>query len=142
MAPEAYVAAEPAEVPVDDLVGPSSTADGQGDPATERMLADVLADIVQADQVSVDSNFFDDLGADSLVMARFCARARKNADLPSVSMKDIYGHPTIRSLASALAVAPAPAQSSASRPSKRLRPSRRLRRRRACCSTSLAECCS
>jgi non-ribosomal peptide synthetase-like protein len=113
MAPEAYVAAESAEVPVDDLVGPVSTAAGQGDPATERMLADVLADIVQADQVSVDSNFFDDLGADSLVMARFCARARKNADLPSVSMKDIYGHPTIRSLSAALAVAPAPAQSSA-----------------------------
>ena len=37
-----------------------------------------------------DSHFFDDLGADSLVMAKFCARVRKRADLPSISMKDIY----------------------------------------------------
>ena len=36
-------------------------------------------------------------------MARFCARVRKRADLPSVSMPDIYKHPTIRSLAAALA---------------------------------------
>jgi non-ribosomal peptide synthetase-like protein len=52
--------------------------------------------------VSVDSNFFDDLGADSMVMARFCARVRKRPDLPAVSIKDIYQHPTIRSLATAL----------------------------------------
>ncbi|MGE5763735.1 MAG: Pls/PosA family non-ribosomal peptide synthetase, partial [Mycobacterium leprae] len=46
---------------------------------------------------------FDDLGADSMLMARFCARVRKRADLPSVSMPDVYKHPTIRSLAAALA---------------------------------------
>ena len=63
----------------------------------------MLADVVHVEQVSVDSHFFDDLGADSLVMAQFCARVRKRADLPSVSMKDIYQHPTIRSLAAALA---------------------------------------
>jgi non-ribosomal peptide synthetase-like protein len=68
----------------------------------ERILADVLADVVRAERVSVDSNFFDDLGADSMVMAQFCARVRKRPDLPSVSMKDIYQHPTIRSLATAL----------------------------------------
>ena len=32
---------------------------------------------MQVERVSVDSNFFDDLGADSMVMARFCARVRK-----------------------------------------------------------------
>jgi non-ribosomal peptide synthetase-like protein len=69
----------------------------------ERLLADVLADVVRAERVSVDSNFFDDLGADSMVMAQFCARVRKRPDLPSVSIKDIYQHPTIRSLATALA---------------------------------------
>ena len=52
--------------------------------------------------MSVDSNFFDDLGADSMVMARFCARVRKLPDLPAVSIKDIYQHPTIKSLATAL----------------------------------------
>ncbi len=66
---------------------------------TEKILAEVLADVVDVEQVSVDSHFFDDLGANSLVMAHFCARVRKRADLPSVSMKDIYRHPTIKSLA-------------------------------------------
>ena len=31
------------------------------------------------ERVSVDSNFFDDLGADSMVMARFCARVEEAA---------------------------------------------------------------
>jgi non-ribosomal peptide synthetase-like protein len=38
-----------------------------------------------------------------MVMARFCARVRKLPDLPAVSIKDIYQHPTIKSLATALA---------------------------------------
>lgn len=72
----------------------------------ETALAELLADIVGAEWVSVDSHFFDDLGADSMVMARFCARARKRADLPPLSMKEVYRHPTIRSLARALHAAP------------------------------------
>ncbi|MFF3379279.1 Pls/PosA family non-ribosomal peptide synthetase [Streptomyces sp. NPDC002680] len=76
---------------------------------TERILAEVLAGVVKTDQVPLDSHFFDDLGANSLVMAHFCARVRKRDDLPSVSMKDVYGHPTIRSLAAALDGAPAEA---------------------------------
>ena len=80
---------------------------------TERILAEELADVVRVERVSVDSHFFDDLGANSLVMAHFCARVRKRADLPSVSMKDVYRHPTIRSLATALAgAAPTPVESS------------------------------
>src|SRR6266566_7218793 len=80
----------------------------------ERIFADVLAGVLHVDRVSVDSHFFDDLGADSLVMAHFCARVRKRGDLPSVSMKDIYRHPTIRSLAEAVAdLAPASAKPAA-----------------------------
>ena len=78
--------------------------------STESALAEVLAEVVRVEQVSVDSNFFDDLGADSMVMAQFCARVRKRPDLPSVSIKDIYQYRTIRSLATALAPA-APAAS-------------------------------
>ena len=87
------------------------------EPATivEGILAGMLADVMKAEQVPVDSHFFDELGADSLVMAKFCARVRKRENLPSVSMKDIYAHPTIRSLAAAFAdaspVVPAPAPS-------------------------------
>ncbi|MGR6973523.1 Pls/PosA family non-ribosomal peptide synthetase [Streptomyces cynarae] len=68
----------------------------------EQRFAAVLAEITGTEHVSVDSHFFNDLGADSMTMARFCARVRKQADLPSVSMPDIYKHPTIRSLAAAL----------------------------------------
>jgi non-ribosomal peptide synthetase-like protein len=80
----------------------------------ERFLAEVLADVVHVERVSVDSNFFDDLGADSMVMAQFCARVRKRQDLPAVSIKDIYQHPTIKSLATALTdAAPVPVESTA-----------------------------
>src|SRR5437763_15742668 len=78
---------------------------------TEPIFAEVLADVLHLDRVSVDSHFFDELGADSLVMAKFCARVRKRGDLPSVSMQDVYRHPTVRSLAAALAdAAPKPVQ--------------------------------
>jgi non-ribosomal peptide synthetase-like protein len=78
----------------------------------ESALVEVLSGLVQVNDVTVESHFFDDLGADSMVMAQFCARVRKRADLPSVSMKDIYRHPTIKSLAAALEPAPtSPAES-------------------------------
>jgi len=87
--------------------------ENESKPATngvESMFAEVLADVLRVDRVSVDSHFFDELGADSLVMAHFCARVRKRGNLPSVSMKDVYAHPTIRDLAAAaLDLAPATA---------------------------------
>src|SRR5207249_1404550 len=98
-------------------VAESTLIEDRGSAATtgaESIFAEVLADVLRVDRVSVDSHFFDELGADSLVMAHFCARVRKQGDLPSVSMKDIYRHPTIRSLAAALADAvPTPAKSAA-----------------------------
>src|SRR6266853_6333741 len=82
-------------------------------PSAESIFAEVLAGVLRVDRVPVDSHFFDELGADSLVMAHFCARVRKRGDLPPVSMKDVYAHPTIRSLAAALAdVAPSSAKPS------------------------------
>ncbi|MFJ4970619.1 Pls/PosA family non-ribosomal peptide synthetase [Streptomyces sp. NPDC088755] len=72
------------------------------------ILAAVLADVLQVAEVRHDRDFFADLGADSLVMARFCARLRKRGDMPPVSMKDIYRHPTIGALAASF-TAPAPA---------------------------------
>ncbi|MES4889431.1 Pls/PosA family non-ribosomal peptide synthetase [Streptomyces sp. NPDC096012] len=86
---------------------PAVTMNGIGptETETERKLADALAGIVAAECVPVESHFFDDLGANSLVMAQFCARVRKIPELPSPSMRDIYRHPTIRSLATALSQA-------------------------------------
>ncbi|WP_448619633.1 Pls/PosA family non-ribosomal peptide synthetase [Geodermatophilus sp. URMC 65] len=71
--------------------------------------AAVLADVLQVDSVEPDAHVFEDLGADSMVMARFCARVRKDPGLPTVSIKDVYAHPTLRALAGALAPAPAAA---------------------------------
>jgi non-ribosomal peptide synthetase-like protein len=94
---------------------------------TERIFAEVLADVVRVERVSVNSHFFDDLGANSLVMAQFCARVRKRADLPSVSMKDVYQHPTIRSLATALTeIAPTPVESSVPAPTEEATPASTL----------------
>jgi non-ribosomal peptide synthetase-like protein len=77
--------------------------------AVEAALTEVLAGVVRSGDVSVDDHFFDDLGADSMVMTQFCARVRKRDDLPSVSIKDVYAHPTIGSLAAALEERVAPA---------------------------------
>src|SRR5207245_7879406 len=89
---------------------------------TESTFAEVLAGVLRVDRVPVDSHFFEELGADSLVMAHFCARVRKRGDLPSISMQDVYRHPTIRSLAAAQAdpglpaVNPVPAATEAATP--------------------------
>src|SRR5207249_9069094 len=96
--------AEAASTLIDDRCTAAATG-------VESIFAQVLAEVLHVDRVSVDGHFFDELGADSLVMAHFCARVRKRGGLPSLSMKDVYAHPTIRSLAAALAdVAPASAK--------------------------------
>ena len=70
---------------------------------TEDILAEVLTGVLGNGAVNVDSHFFDELGADSLVMAQFCARVRKRGDLPSISIREVYANPTIRRLAAAIA---------------------------------------
>lgn len=65
----------------------------------ERFLARALAEVLKVERVSVADNFFTDLGAHSLLMARFCAKLRQNPATASVSMRDIYLHPTIAALA-------------------------------------------
>ncbi|HET9873725.1 MAG TPA: Pls/PosA family non-ribosomal peptide synthetase [Propionibacteriaceae bacterium] len=100
---------ESLEVLSTPFTGSTGTSDLPGGDleGIEPALAEVLAGILHVKRASVDSNFFDDLGADSLVMAQFCARVRKRADLPAVSMKQVYQHPTIRQLAASL-TEPAP----------------------------------
>ncbi|WP_203742343.1 Pls/PosA family non-ribosomal peptide synthetase [Catellatospora bangladeshensis] len=98
------------------------------EPATpvEQGYAEVLAEIVRVDRVGVESHFFEEVGADSLLMARFCARVRQRPDLPSVSMRDVYVYPTVRALAAA--VAPVAASSAEAPPRSapvRARPARR-----------------
>jgi non-ribosomal peptide synthetase-like protein len=105
----------PVSAPSPDAVGAAGVRTAIGaSRAMDVRLAEVLAAVLRVERVSVESHFFDDLGADSLVMAQFCARVRKQDDLPAVSMKDIYWYPTIKTLAAAFAVTePSPAQTQA-----------------------------
>ncbi|MYW21215.1 peptide synthetase, partial [Streptomyces sp. SID2955] len=86
------------EVPISGSEEPAVSLNDTG-PArveTENKLAAALAELVGTEHVPAESHFFTDLGANSLVMAQFCARLRKIPDLPSPSIRDIYRHPTIR----------------------------------------------
>lgn len=70
---------------------------------TEVMLVEQLAQVLGVPEVSVESDFFNDLGANSLLIARFNARLREQVrDLPPVSMRAVYANPTVRQLAASL----------------------------------------
>ncbi len=69
---------------------------------TERVLVEALADILKTDRVSVTADVFDEVGATSLLIARFTTRLRETADLPPVSIKDVYCTRTLRGLAGTL----------------------------------------
>jgi hypothetical protein len=56
--------------------------------AAEIAVAELLAEVLGVRRVPVDSHFFDDLGADSMVITRFCARLRRQPDLPNVQARD------------------------------------------------------
>jgi non-ribosomal peptide synthetase-like protein len=102
--------------------------------ATEAALAAAAADLLGVERVSVDEHLFDELGANSLQMARFCARVRTDLARHDVAMKDVYLHPTVGALAAKLdadADAPtegpvAPTWASAGRSTARARPWERI----------------
>ncbi|MEJ8278854.1 Pls/PosA family non-ribosomal peptide synthetase [Pseudonocardia spirodelae] len=70
----------------------------------ERGLVEELAAALGAEpgEISVEADFFDELGATSLLLAGFAAAVRRRDDLPAVAARDVYRHPTVRSLAAAL----------------------------------------
>ena len=69
---------------------------------TERLLARALEDTLRLAEVSVDGNFFNEYGAHSLLMARFCARVRQLSPETRVAMRDVYANPSVRRLARAI----------------------------------------
>ncbi|MFP3460913.1 Pls/PosA family non-ribosomal peptide synthetase [Arthrobacter globiformis] len=71
----------------------------------EVALAGQLGTVLGLDRVSADAHFFSDLGANSLLMAHFCARVRNNTDLTAPAMQDVYQNPTVRQLAGVLTAA-------------------------------------
>jgi len=78
------------------------------EPGTEALLAGLLAETLGVQRVSADSDFFFDLGANSLLMARFNAAARQQPEMATLSIRDVYRHPTVRLLAAAMDARAAP----------------------------------
>ena len=102
-----------------------SGAAGGAPPATptEALLAKAFAETVGLAEVSVDGDFFNEYGAHSLLLARFCAKIRSLSPGASVAMRDVYANPTVRRLARALdaaepAAKPAVDATPAHRPSR------------------------
>ena len=84
-----------ARLRLDDKVVPPETE-------TERDLCRALQGVLGLEAVSIDADIFTEYGAHSLLMARFCARARQLDPSLQVAMRDVYANPTIRRLARAL----------------------------------------
>ncbi len=70
---------------------------------TETVLAETLCEVMKLDHVSVEDDFFYDLGGHSLLMARYCSEVRKRVATADVSMRDIYLNPSVAKLALHLA---------------------------------------
>ncbi|MFR9801699.1 non-ribosomal peptide synthetase [Pseudonocardia sp. RS010] len=113
-------ASPPAPAPAPSPPAPAGVRSTAGLAAA---LAGVLADVLTIEHVPVDRNVFDDLGADSMVVTRFCARLRRRDDLPSISIRDVYANPTIAGMAAAAdgSTTTAPASSSAPSPASATR---------------------
>jgi non-ribosomal peptide synthetase-like protein len=73
----------------------------------EAALVRALVAVMKVEHVSVTDNFFQDLGAHSLLMARFASEIRKTLNGADVSMRDIYLNPTVEKLALHIGALPA-----------------------------------
>lgn len=62
----------------------------------EVALADLWAEVLGLDHVSVDEDFFT-LGGDSILLLKLCARAREQG--LALTPRDLFAHPTIAELA-------------------------------------------
>ncbi|GAA4474371.1 non-ribosomal peptide synthetase [Rhodococcus olei] len=65
-----------------------------------RLWADLLG--LPADEVSVEADFFTDLGGHSLAAAQLVTRLRESGMHPGAGIRDVYTHPTIRAMAGAV----------------------------------------
>ncbi|MFM1815530.1 MAG: hypothetical protein RLZ98_2225, partial [Pseudomonadota bacterium] len=73
---------------------------------TEEAMSEALAEVLGLERVSVKDNFFNDLGAHSLLMSQFAAKLKRRLAGVSVSMRDIYQNPSVAELAKLVVDAP------------------------------------
>jgi non-ribosomal peptide synthetase-like protein len=67
--------------------------------ALETELSTAWQDVLRLAEVSVEDDFFCDLGGHSLTAARLVSRLREHPTMAGLAMGDLYAHPTIRALA-------------------------------------------
>lgn len=67
-------------------------------PGREAALAELLAQLLHVDRISANADFFDELGADSLVLAQFVTRISKQLKVRRVSLRKLYENPSIAAL--------------------------------------------
>ncbi|MCE9556358.1 MAG: amino acid adenylation domain-containing protein [Planctomycetes bacterium] len=72
--------------------------------AAERLLHEVWSDLFAPVPVSVEDDFFLDLGGHSLRAAELVSRLRRHPEWRQMSMLDLYEHPTARRLAAHMEV--------------------------------------
>ena len=99
---------------------------------TERRILDVWGRVFHPQAVSVDDDFFLDLGGHSLLVAQAVSALRKERGFERVSVGTVYEHPTIRSLARTVDTLPWEATPAPSHPRPRapVEPKADRRRRR------------
>ena len=85
--------------------GAGTNGDGFVAPAgpLEEKIASELADLLGLEKVSVEDDFFLDLGAHSLLVARLVSTLREDRAMAGLGLSDMYRHPTVRSLAAFIA---------------------------------------
>ncbi|MFF7631744.1 Pls/PosA family non-ribosomal peptide synthetase [Kitasatospora sp. NPDC008050] len=67
--------------------------------ATERRLAEAWQEVLGLTRLSVEDDFFLDLGGHSMAAARLMSRLRRLPELAHLAIADLYGNPTVRALA-------------------------------------------
>jgi amino acid adenylation domain-containing protein/non-ribosomal peptide synthase protein (TIGR01720 family) len=98
---------------------PAAASGETGEAAVRRRLATLWRELLDRPAVGDDDNFFD-VGGHSLLLVQLQALLRKNFGV-SLPVSELFGHPTVRSLARRLVAAgaatqPAPAQVESSTP--------------------------
>ncbi|HAA54214.1 MAG TPA: peptide synthetase [Myxococcales bacterium] len=74
--------------------------------ALEGILVEAFKDALQLPEVSTDAHFFEELGANSLGLARFSSTVRQAHPEFTLSIRDCYQHPSILDLAAHLEAQP------------------------------------
>ena len=105
MLPSGKVDRKRLPAPISPLIDAASAGTPPATPL-EAAIAEVWAEIFRVPQISVEQDFFLDLGGHSLVAAQMTALVRSRTDrniaVRDIAVRDVYAYPTVRKLAAYL----------------------------------------